>query len=527
MKRLLVTSLFVLTGFISNSFAQLSSTEAPQVKVQQGTLEGINDSGVRIFKGITFAKAPTGKLRWKAPQPAKSWEGVRQVKQFAPRCMQRYIFGDMVFRSAGVSEDCLYLNVWTPAKIGNEKLPVLVYFYGGGFMAGDGSEPRYDGESMARNKGIVTITVNYRLGVFGFFSHPELTAESPHSASGNYGLLDQAQALQWVKENVSSFGGDPNKITIAGESAGSISVSALMASPLSRNLFRGAIGESGSILGALSATPLSEGEQTGEKFAKMIGAKSLNELRSLSADSLLAATAGENVPRFPITVDGYFFPKSPYEIYKQGEQAQVPLLVGWNSEEMNYRALLGPNEPTPENYKKAVQDMYGENVDKILEYYPGSEKEEVIKSATALASDRFIAYSTWKWSDMQGKTSDQPVYRYYYSHPRPAIADTSAGGAQSPPQGAVHSAEIEYAMGNLPTNEVYDWTPADYQVSDIMQNYFAYFIKNGNPNGLGVPVWKPLNMGETSHFMQIDVNTRLRPVQHRQRYLFLDQLSSH
>ena len=226
------------------------------VKIANGTLEGVADktTGIRSFKGVPFGAPPVGDLRWKIPQPVKNWQGARKADKFGARCMQRNLFGDMNFRANGMSEDCLYLNVWTPAKTGREKLPVLVYFYGGGFMAGDGSEPRYDGESMAR-KGIVAITVNYRLGVFGFMAHPELTKESPNHASGNYALFDQRAALLWVQQNIAAFGGDPKRVTIAGESAGSIAVSAQMASPLSKNLIAGAIGESGSIMGALSAAP--------------------------------------------------------------------------------------------------------------------------------------------------------------------------------------------------------------------------------------------------------------------------------
>jgi len=226
--------------------------------------------------------------------------------------MQRPVFSDMQFRSNGVSEDCLYLNVWTPAKTGREKLPVLVYFYGGGFIAGDGSEGRYDGESMAQ-KGMLAITVNYRLTVFGFFAHPELSKESPHHASGNYGLLDQAAALAWVKQNIAAFGGDPSRVTIAGESAGSISVSAQMASPLSKNLIAGAIGESGSIMGALSAVPLKEGEELGVKFSATLGkgdAPSLATLRAMTAEELLEGTAKPGQRWFVPTVDGYFFPRS-------------------------------------------------------------------------------------------------------------------------------------------------------------------------------------------------------------------------
>jgi len=508
---------------VSSASAQLNNDKsAPRVNTDKGTIEGINDSGVAIFKGIPFAQPPTGALRWKPPKPANSWDGVRKTVQFGPRCMQRPVFGDMVFRSDGMSEDCLYLNVWTPGKMGDEKLPVLVYFYGGGFIAGDGSEPRYQGESMARNKGIVAVTVNYRLGAFGFMSHPGLTKESPNHASGNYALMDQTQALRWVKRNIAAFGGDPDKVTIAGESAGSISVSALMASPMSKSLFRGAIGESGSLLGALPAVSQSQGEQQGLKFEKMVGANSLEDLRSMSAKDLLDATGQQGSPRFSMTVDGYFFPKSPADIFANGEQAHVPLLVGWNSEEANYGFILHGKKPTAENYKSAVRDMYGEHADKILELYPGNTDEQAKKSATALASDRFIAFSTWKWSYMQAKTGRNPVYRYYYNHPRPAMK--GANGDSQRAEGAVHSAEIEYAMGNLPSNKVYDWNVDDFQVSHIMQNYFANFVKNGDPNGLGVPEWTAINRGDTPKVMQIDLNTVLRPEQHKDRYLYLNQL---
>ena len=514
---------------------------APVVKIANGTLEGINESGVRTFKGIPFAEPPVGELRWKEPQPVKNWQGVRKANKFGPRAMQRALFGDMNFRSEGMSEDCLYLNVWTPARSANERLPVLVYFFGGGFMAGDGSEPRYDGESMAR-KGIVAITVNQRLTIFGFFAHPELTKESPHHSSGNYGLLDHTAALRWVQQNVAAFGGDPKRVTIAGESAGSVAVSAQMASPLSKNLIAGAIGESGSLLGTLPPVPLKEAEQTGAKFATSIGANSLAALRAMPAAELLEATAKPETPRFPITVDGFFFPKSPLDIYAKGEQAHVPLLVGWNSEEMNSRALLGQDKPTKENYEKAVRKLYNERSNEVLKAYSVSNDEDVEQAATALASDRFIGYSTWKWSDLQTKTGGKPVYRYLYSRPRPAmraemgnavaglaggvIRTTDSAANKAPaPRGAVHSAEIEYAMGNLPTNRVYNWEPEDYKVSEILQAYFANFIKTGNPNGLGLPVWPAVSAGGPVQVMNVNVNTQAEPEKHQERYLFLDRFS--
>lgn len=537
MKTLFLILLLAVPFF---TIAQLTSeNDLPRVETANGLIEGINDSGIRTFKGIPFAQPPVGDLRWKAPQPVKNWEGVHKADHFGPRAMQRPIFGDMQFRSDGVSEDCLYLNVWTPAKTEEERLPVLVYFYGGGLFAGDGSELRYDGESMAR-KGIVAITVNYRLTVFGFFAHPELTQESPHHASGNYGLLDQQAALQWVQDNIAAFGGDPAQVTIAGESAGSISVSAQMASPLSKDLIAGAIGESGSLLGTLSAIPLAEAEQNGVKFAGMVGAKTLAELRAMPAEELLEATANPGTPRFSVAVDGYFFPKPPIDTYTAGEQAQVPLLLGWNSEEMNYKAILKDKEITAENYASAVKELYGDQADKVLQLYGGTTPEEIRQAATDLAGDRFIGYSTWKWGDIHAATSGQSVYRYYFTRPRPQMRAEMgnavpglAGGVMTGPeaeknrppaaQGAVHSAEIEYAMGNLPTNRVYDWQPEDYKVSAIMQEYFANFVKSRNPNGLGLPEWPAINSEETPQIMYIDVNTHTKPEQHRERYLFLDQ----
>jgi para-nitrobenzyl esterase len=519
--------------------AQLNNLSAPTVKTANGVLEGMDESGIKTFKGIPFAAPPVGNFRWREPQPVQNWTGVRKANKFGPRAMQLPVFGDMNFRSDGVNEDCLYLNVWTPAKKGDEHLPVLVYFYGGGFIAGDGSEPRYDGESLAR-KGIVTVTVNYRLGVFGFFAHPELTKESPNHASGNYGLLDQAAAVKWVQQNIAGFGGDPKKITIAGESAGSFSVSAQMASPLSKNIIAGAIGESGSLLGSMPTASLADAEKAGTSFAANVKANSLAELRAIPADQLLKATANAGYGRFPVCVDGYFFPKSPLEIFEKGEQAHVPLLVGWNSEEMNSKMLLGQNPPTKENYTNAVQKMMGDKAPAILSAYNPSSDADVEQTATMLASDMFIGFSTWRWSDLQSKTGGKPVYRYLYARPRPEMRpemgnatanlaggvtrDTTGKAPKAPlPKGAVHSAEIEYALGNLPTNRVYDWQPEDYRVSEIMQAFFANFIKTGNPAGLGVPEWPAVDKSEAVPVMHIDVNTRVEQDKSAPRYQVMQQ----
>ncbi|MCF2447091.1 carboxylesterase family protein [Dyadobacter sp. CY345] len=544
MKIIFITMLVALQ-MMQSALAQSKKAESqPLAKTTNGTVEGVIEaSGVRSYKGIPFAAPPVGEFRWREPQPVKNWQGVRKTNKFGPRAMQNAVFGDMGFRSDGMSEDCLYLNVWTPAKSANEKLPVLVYFYGGGFVAGDGSEGRYDGESMAK-KGIVSLTVNYRLGVFGFYASEDLTKESPHHASGNYGYLDQAAALAWVKQNIAAFGGDPARVTIAGESAGSLSVSALMASPLSKNLFSAAIGESGSVLGTLPPVPLAQAEQAGLKFNTMVGKNSLSEMRTISADDLLKATAKADVPRFMSAVDGYFFPEPPMKTYLSGKQSQVPLLAGWNTEEMNYRMILGKESPTLENYTKAVQKLYGEQADKVLKEYSAASDADVEQVATDLAGDRFIGFGTWKWIDIHTKTGGgKPVYRYLYGRPRPAMSaevgnvsanlaggiskSTETSAAKPPlPKGAVHSAEIEYAMGNLSLNKVYAWTPEDHKVSETMQEYFANFVKTSNPNGKGLPEWSPLNKEGDAKYMYLDVNSRLETDKHKSRYTLLDAMAN-
>lgn len=537
--RLLIL-LCALTTLNITAQAQKNGYVLPvQVKTVNGIVEGEFDvrSNIHTFKGIPYAQPPVGDLRWKEPQPVKNWTGVLETKQFGPKAVQPAIFGDMGFRSNGMSEDCLYLNVWTPKVKTQEKMPVLVYFYGGGFIAGDGSEPRYDGESMSK-KGIVTVTLNYRLGIFSFFSHPELTKESPNKASGNYGYLDQSAALRWVKANIANFGGDPNKITIAGESAGSVSVSAQMVSPLSRNLIAGAIGESGGLVfPTLAAVSLQEGEKTGTSFAQKAGVNSLKELRAMTTYEVYQKMMEFGVWNFKSTLDGYFLPKTLPEVYASKEHANVPLLVGWNSEEMNYKALTKGKEATPEVYTNTVKELYGEKAEEVLKLYPVGTAEETEQSATALAGDRFIAFSTWKWFDAHRKNSNQPVYRYFYAHPRPDmkaqdVEAALAGGVvkrdknapKAPkPKGAVHSAEIEYAMGNLGGNATYDWNADDYKVSETMQNYFANFIKTGNPNGAGLENWPVAKDEANPDVMIIKVQSKAIKTPNDNRYLFLDK----
>jgi para-nitrobenzyl esterase len=533
MKVVLPAFVLLFTGLCVGSAAG-QAVERPVVETTDGRVEGLVDSsGIATFRGVPYAAPPVGPRRWRPPQPAEPWTGVRAADRFGPRCMQPRPYGDMVFRSEGMSEDCLYLNVWTPGPEPEVGRPVLVYFYGGGFLAGDGSEPRYDGASMAR-EGIVVLTVNYRLGAFGFLAHPALTAEPPDGASGNYGLLDQQRALEWVQQNVRAFGGDPSRVTIAGESAGSMAVSAHMAAPGSKGLFAQAIGESGALLGTSPLPSREEAEANGRRFADRVGADSLRDLRALSASRLLEYAAKPDAPRFGPIVDGRFLPTAPAEVYAAGEQAAVPLLVGWNSEESNYTALLGDRPPTPAVYAEAVRERFGERADRILSLYEATTWQEVIEAGTALASDQFIGYGTWAWSERQRQTG-APVYRYYYTHPRPPMKPGAGNdvpglaGAPDrprhvqPPRGAVHAAEIEYALGNLETNPLYAWTPADRTVSRLLQGYVANFVKTGDPNGEGLPTWPRAGTSERARLLEIDETPEARPERHRERYLFWEE----
>ena len=539
MKASIPIHLCVVTGLLYTAGVQ-GAPSAPRVKVANGVIEGITTaSGIRSFRGIPFAAPPVNELRWRAPQPIKNWEGVRQAVEFGASCMQRPVFGDMEFRSKGTSEDCLYLNVWTPAKTAAERLPVLVYFFGGGLVAGDGSEYRYDGGSMA-GKGIVSVTVNYRLTVFGFMAHPELTTEAPYHSSGNYGFLDQNAALKWVQSNIAAFGGDPSRVTIAGQSAGSRSVTVQMLSPLSKGLFAGAIMESGSIVSAAKPPSLADAEKHGMAFMKAAGASSLKDLRALPAAKLLEMTAQREWARFEAIADNYQVPsKDLIEYVDAGEQAHVPLMQGWVSEDRPARSLLGKNPPTPAGYAAAVRSKFGADADEVLKFYPSGETEDqVLDAAQSLATDEGMGYNMWRFGEGHRNSSGKPVYRFFYVQPRPkflgaanqtpgvagGIITNTTGSATTPKwRGAVHSAEIEYALGNLATNKHYAWGPSDYRLSELMENYFANFIKAGDPNGAGVPKWPAYTSEGGFQIMKLGSDSAAIP-EARDRYLLLDRI---
>ena len=528
--RIIKTAMLAVAGIaiLSACTQQKAEDVTLQVKTKYGVLEGFEENGVKKFLGVPFAQAPVGELRWKAPQPVLPWEGVREAKAFGDDPMQPNIFGDMNFRGSGRSEDCLYLNIWTTAKTTTDALPVLIYFNGGGLMAGSGSEPRYDGSSIAK-EGVIGVTANYREGIFGFFAHPDLTAASDYKGSGNFGFLDQVAAIKWVKENIAAFGGNPDRITIVGESAGSFSVSLLMCSPLSKDLIAGAMLSSGAEVLPYEPTSQTDADAAGAALLKEAGIASLTDAMAMNADSLQKILPPKGMAS--VVLDGYFMKESADAVFEKGEQAQVPLLAGWNSLEGHPAQSLQGQAPTLQNYKNAMKAQFGDMTDEIFTAYGITTDEDVLsQKGFDLASDLFTGFPTWKVCDYHAKTSSQPVYRYHYMHPRPQVSSKMgdktaalAGGvrektaeekkaeAQQPAiaPGAVHSADIEYAMGTLDTNEYYDWQEEDYAISKLFLSYYANFCKTGNPNGDGLPKWTPITKDnlDAAPVMIIDVKS--------------------
>jgi para-nitrobenzyl esterase len=507
--------------------APLSSQAADQLKIKtdKGKIQGkISDDGqVRIFLGIPFAAPPIGPLRWKPPQPDAKWKGERQATQFGDRCMQPNIYDDMHFRDPGESEDCLSLNVWTPAKDRHAKLPVMVWIYGGGFVAGTTSEPRQDGAHLA-HKGVVVVSMNYRLGLFGFLALPGLAGESSQHAAGNYGLMDQTAALEWVKRNISAFGGDPGNVTIFGESAGSFSVSAQMASPMAQGLFVHAIGESGAAFDSrgLSFPPAAEQEKKDAAWAlAAFGTSDLAALRGMSAQDLMTKMSTQpQTPRSPIgpDVDGYFLPESVPQIYKEGKQAHVPLLAGWNRDEPSALAVNYPQPPTVQSFREMAQNTFGPRAEDFLKVYPGDTDAEAVRSAINFDGDSFIAFSTWEWLQAHVATGGQPVYRYHFDRPSPADKYHPAGS------GAFHSDEIEYVFGTLDSRPDAVWQPEDQKLSDLMETYWTNFARTGDPNGGDAPRWPHYDAADSWQVMQLDAQSEAQRSEDRDRYLFLQSV---
>jgi para-nitrobenzyl esterase len=523
--RVSLTALSTLL-FSSIAFGTVSTAHADPLKVKtnQGKVEGAltADGQVRAFKGIPYAAPPVGNLRWQAPQPAAHFHGTFAAKDFGPHCTQSSSYPDMIFHDSGASEDCLTLNIWAPVDAKKGSLPVMIWIYGGGFTSGGTSEARQDGQFLA-HRNVIVVSMNYRLGIFGFMALPQLTAESPHHASGNYGLLDQAAAIAWIKQNIRSFGGDPANLTIFGESAGSFSVSSQMASPLTRTLISKAIGESGGAFSSesLGYPALAKAEQADSSFASAaLGTDDLAALRRLSTDQILtAATSTSNHhPRFGPDIDGYFLPKSVGEIYAAGEQAHIPLLAGWNSDEGRAAVVMAKIKPTAASFAAEAEARYGANAPAFLAAYAASTDAEAAQSAGDLAGDRFIALSTWLWIEAQVKTGGEPVFRYFF--------DLGSPGDRFHPAslGAFHSDDIEYVFGTLDSRNIAAWRPEDRKLSVQIQQYWTNFARTGNPNGATpnpeLPQWPGYHAPDWE-LMHLDATSAASPDIHRARYEFL------
>jgi para-nitrobenzyl esterase len=470
-------------------------------KTEGGMVSGVPNSAgdITAFKGIPFAAPPVGELRWKGPQPVKHWGGVKKCEAFGPSPMQPKPTPFMVYTSEflipeqPISEDCLYLNLWTGAKSRSEKRAVFVYIYGGGFTSGGSACDIYNGEALAK-KGIVFVSINYRVGVFGFFAHPELTKESNGMASGNYGLLDQIAALKWVKKNIAAFGGDPDKVTICGQSAGSMSVNALVASPQAKGLFNRAIAESGSLTvknPAISAATLRAAETAGEKAAEKVGAKSLADLRAMSAEDVLKKLTG----RYSPIVDGYVLPESIPDIFAGNKQNHVALITGWNGDESFVMSFKNNAD-----YRKQIAKDYGADSALALKYFPGSTDEQAARSQIEISRNQIFALSGYNWANMQSQYSDSPVYVYNFNRKVPATGDYVKFGA-------FHTAEVPYVMNDLKFLKNRPLEKADYELADLMSDYWVNFIKTGNPNGKGLPEWPKYNTA-TNQAMVFDAKSK-------------------
>ena len=488
-----------------------------------GDLEGVvsGDGMVRAFKGIPYAAPPVGPLRWQPPQPVKPWTGVRDATRFGPRAMQAHMWDDMFFFDNGPSEDCLYLNVWSPAAPATVKRPVMVWIYGGGFIAGGTSEPRQHGADLCQ-KDVLVVSLGYRLGAFGFLAHPELTAESPHHASGNYGLLDMVAALQWVQRNIADFGGDPANVTIFGESAGSFAVSALMGSPLAKGLFHRAIGESGAMFGATRPTrSRPDAEAAGVKFAQdSFGTSSLAALRALPAQAILDA-AQKARGGFGPAVDGWFLPEDCLTLFAGAKQSAVPLLAGWNLDEGGAGSLLGKDAPTLAHYVTHARARFGDKADDFLQAYAATTDAEAKRAAADFGGDLFIGLSTWKWLELHLTTGGQPVYRYKFEQRLPVEANAKPGTEPV----ANHSGEIEYVFRVLWSKRL-RFGPDDRKVSELMASYWTNFARTGNPNGPGLPEWPLYDAKGGYSVMHFQADSAAKPDSHRARYLFLDKFGT-
>jgi len=451
------------------------------VKTDQGKVHGktINDGKVKAFLGLPYAAPPVGDLRWRAPESPAKWTGERDATHYGSRCIQGSPSPDMAFLDSGPSEDCLYLNVYAPAgTTAKSKLPVMFWIHGGGFMAGAGGEPRHNGDFLPL-KGVVLVTFNYRLAVFGFLATADLAKEA-NGTAGNYGFMDMIAALQWTKANIQQFGGDPGNVTIFGESAGSFAVSTLMASPVAKGLFQKAIGESGAAFGGpLAYDPLNVREKKDGDWAASIGVKSLAELRALPADKVHQESLKKGMLGFPPNIDGKVLVEQVPATYAAGRQAHVPLIAGWNADE----GVIRVREPvSAAQWKDTAAKLFPDRSAEFLTLYPADTDALAYRSAIDYYGDSFIGFSTWKWLEAQAKTGESPVYRYHFELPAPS--SKYFGGGRT-----FHADDIEYVFGTLDTRPESAWRPEDRQLSELFMSYWTNFARTGDPNGPGLPVW--------------------------------------
>jgi para-nitrobenzyl esterase len=477
------------------------------VKTEQGKVHGktINDGKVKAFMGLPYAAAPVGDLRWKAPEPPAKWKGERDATKYGAHCSQGMVFADMVFQDGVASEDCLFLNVYAPADAkAKSKLPVMFWIHGGGYSGGASSEPRHNGDFLP-TKGVVLVTMNYRLGVFGFLATADMAKEA-NGAAGNYGLLDMVAALQWVKANINKFGGDPENVTIFGESAGSFAVSTLMASPAAKGLFQKAIGESGGALGrGLGYDSLEAREKADGAWVASLGVNSLAELRALPTEKILDATKGKR-GGFSPDVDGRLLTEPVADTYAAGRQAHVPLLAGWNRDEGSANGM------TAEKWKALADKQFGERAAEFLSVYGGDTDEQAARSAADYNGDSFIAFGTWKWIEAHRKTGESPIYRYHFEL-------AALPSKFHPGTAAFHSDDIEYVFGTLDTRPGETVRPEDRTLSEQMMSYWTNFAKTGDPNGPGLPAWPKYDKDDS--LIHLDSTITSGPDTLRPRYEFL------
>jgi len=509
--------LVAATGYAKGHRAANGTT----VKIDSGVITGLTvgpNNDVRAYKGIPFAAPPVGPLRWKAPQSVKAWTTERACTEYGPSCPQPNLLERIYGQKLGpTSEDCLYLNVWTAAKKPTDRLPVMVWIHGGGYTMGSGATPAYDGASLAR-QGVVLVTINYRLGPFGWLAHPQLSKESAHNSSGNYGLLDQIAALEWVKRNIAAFGGDASRVTVFGESAGAGSVCYLMASPLARGLFARAIAESGSAFGANRHLREAwygqeSAEKLGERVAReMAGGQAADPIAALRAKSTEEILNGSNVAassffasdsnRFAPIVDGWVIPDDPGAIFESGKQANVPLIVGTNADEGSI-FVLGLPMNSVEAYSTLVRRIYGAHADEVLALYPASDASEIRSALSRNITDSFFVTGARYFAETASKVNDK-TFVYHFTH--------ISGDPRRRMLGAFHASEIPYVFmtqdGGFGT---YD--DKDHELGRVMSAYWVQFATTGDPNGAARPAWPKYTAASDQHIEfgdQIAVKANLR-----------------